>query len=365
MRRRTDLDEEDEEHTKRGRMDDSLSLVTVSETSTALTTIRTEEKVPRMTGRRSDLLAQNMCLTGHEGAVFAISFDSTGTNLCSASFDSKIYLWEVFGECKNYNLLAGHKNAVLDVKWFNNGSSHIVSASADKTVGLWDANKGVRLRKLTDHSAIVNCCAIAKSNITTFASGSDDCTAVSWDIRTRKPVQTLYHDYQVTSIAMSHSGQDLYTGGIDNVIRRFDLRMHETPTMSLEPEGHGDIVTGLALSPDGNFLLSNSMDSTLRCWDVRPFILEGSSRQVAGFDGVHHGAEKNLLKCAWSPDQEMISCGSADRVVHIWDASNARPLYLLGGHKGSVNDVIFHPTQPIVASCGSDKTIYLGELAVE
>jgi Prp8 binding protein len=28
-----------------------------------------------------------------------------------------------------------------------------------------------------------------------------------------------------------------------------------------------------------------------------------------------------------------------------------------------VNDVVFHPTEPIVASCGSDKKIFLGELA--
>lgn len=38
-------------------------------------------------------------------------------------------------------------------------------------------------------------------------------------------------------------------------------------------------------------------------------------------------------------------------------------MYYLPGHKGSVNDVIFHPTDSIVASCGSDKQIYLGELS--
>lgn len=29
--------------------------------------------------------------------------------------------------------------------------------------------------------------------------------------------------------------------------------------------------------------------------------------------GVHHGAEKLLLKCAWSPDQDFVTAGSADR----------------------------------------------------
>ena len=33
------------------------------------------------------------------------------------------------------------------------------------------------------------------------------------------------------------------------------------------------------------------------------------------------------------------------------------------GHKGIVNDVIFHPTQPIIASAGVDSSIYLGEIS--
>lgn len=47
-------------------------------------------------------------------------------------------LWDVYGECRNYNVLAGHKNAVLEVQWTYD-SAHVVSASADKTVGVWDA----------------------------------------------------------------------------------------------------------------------------------------------------------------------------------------------------------------------------------
>lgn len=52
------------------------------------------------------------------------------------------------------------------------------------------------------------------------------------------------------------------------------------------------------------------------------------------------------------------------RIVHIWDSESAKQLYFLPGHKGSVNDVIFSPCNSnIVASCGSDKNIFLGELS--
>ena len=127
-------------------------------------------------------------------------------------------LWEVYGDCKNYNVLSGHKNAVVEVKWIP-ATPHIVSASADKTVALWDANKGTRIRKYSDHTGVVNCIAMAQHFHTVFASGSDDCTAVVWDTRNKRAVHSLYHDFQITSVAMSHDGQNIFTGGIDNIVR--------------------------------------------------------------------------------------------------------------------------------------------------
>jgi len=32
------------------------------------------------------------------------------------------------------------------------------------------------------------------------------------------------------------------------------------------------------------------------------------------------------------------------------------------GHTATVNEVDFHPTEPIIGSCSSDKKIYLGEI---
>lgn len=54
---------------------------------------------------------------------------------------------------------------------------------------------------------------------------------------------------------------------------------------------------------------------------------------------AQHGGEKNLLKCAWSPDGEMVSAGSSDQAVHIWDEPSTQELYFLPGHTGSVNEV--------------------------
>lgn len=128
-----------------------------------------------------------------------------------------IVLWNVLGENENYNVLRGHKNAVIQVQWYSAGS--ILSASADKTVAIWDANRGNRIRKFTEHTAIVNTCAAARDNELRIASGSDDCTAILWDPRTKNSIDTIYHDYQLCSVTFSHDGNFLFTAGIDNIIR--------------------------------------------------------------------------------------------------------------------------------------------------
>jgi len=56
---------------------------------------------------------------------------------------------------------------------------------------------------------------------------------------------------------------------------------------------------------------------------------------------------QNLLRVAWSPDGGQVSAGSGDRFVYIWDTTSRRILYKLPGHSGSVNEVDFHPFEPI------------------
>jgi Prp8 binding protein len=50
--------------------------------------------------------------------------------------------------------------------------------------------------------------------------------------------------------------------------------------------------------------------------------------------------------------------------VLIWNTNTGEAVYCLPGHKGSVNDVHFHPSEPIILSCSSDKKMFLGELAM-
>ena len=104
------------------------------------------------------------------------------------------------------------------------------------------------------------------------------------------------------------------------------------------------------------------MSFVVKVWDVKPFSAN-SNRCLRELTGAPHGFENNLLKAAWSPGSgARIAAGSGDRTVMVWDVESSKPIYKLPGHKGCVNEVDFHPKEPIIASCSSDRQIYFGEL---
>lgn len=189
-------------------------------------------------------------------------------------------------------------------------------------------------------------------------SGSDDGTVKIWDTRESKYLRSFKVGHQVMSVAFSKSNDFVFVGGLDNAIRAINLRTCQVEYSLL---AHTDTVTGLSLSNKGDYLLSNGMDSTVRMWDVRPYVASGN-RMVRLFTGASHNFEKNLLRCGWSGDDSLVTAGSADRTVNIWEADTGKLKHRLGGHTGSVNDVQMHPTQSIVASCASDSTVCIGEL---
>lgn len=311
----------------------------------------TKEGVPRT----SSLAAPIMLLTGHASGVYCMKFSPDGAAIASGSHDKEIFLWRTSEECQNYMVLRGHKNAVLDLHWMTDGSQ-ILSASPDCTLRVWDATTGKQVKRMAEHQSFVNSCCPARRGPPLVVSGSDDFTAKLWDLRERNSLQTFEDQYQICAVAFADAGDKVYTGGIDNVVKVWDLRKGE---VVLSLPGHADTVTGMSVSPDGAYLLTNSMDCTLRVWDLRPYAPENRCLKV--FQGHMHNLEKNLLKCAWSPDGSRVTAGSADRMVYIWDTTTRRILYKLPGHKGSVNEAVFHPREPIIGSCSSDKQIYLGE----
>lgn len=239
----------------------------------------------------------------------------------------------------------------------------------------WDLTSGTRIRRYVGHEEIINTMDISRRGEELIVSGSDDSSIGIWDPRSKNAVDYIPTEFPITAVAISEAGNEIYTGGIDNDIRVYDLRKKSVVYSML---GHTDTIMSLRVSPDSQSLVSYSMDATVKSWDIRPFA--PTERHIRTFDGASMGIEKNLMGASWDSEGKKIAAASGDGSVVVWSSETGKLAYKLPGHKGTVNCAEFAPgKEPIcestsihsleafelilvVLSASSDKTMLLGEL---
>ncbi|KAK2198169.1 bifunctional WD40-YVTN repeat-like-containing domain superfamily/WD40 repeat/WD40-repeat-containing domain superfamily/G-protein beta WD-40 repeat/WD40 repeat [Babesia duncani] len=161
-----------------------------------------------------------LLLTGHEGEVYCLEFSPDGNTLATSGRDANILLFQVFGDCTNYAVFTGHKNAVLELHWGGKQGEYLYSCSADYTAALWDVEYRKRACRFAGHSGIVNSCFPARHAIGgCLVTGSDDGTVKIWDNRSKRFASSIQHDFQVLSVCTDLQGNRIYSGCLDNLIR--------------------------------------------------------------------------------------------------------------------------------------------------
>ncbi|MDZ8082076.1 MAG: ribosome assembly protein 4, partial [Nostoc sp. DcaGUA01] len=127
-------------------------------------------------------------LEGHSSSVISVGFSPDGKTLASASADKTIKLWDV-STGKAIKTLTGHSSSVYSVGFSPDGKT-LASGSEDKTIKLWDVSTGKAIKTLTGHSSSVISVGFSPDG-KTLASGSEDKTIKLWDVSTGKAIKTL------------------------------------------------------------------------------------------------------------------------------------------------------------------------------
>jgi WD40 repeat protein len=153
---------------------------------------------------------------------------------------------------------------------------------------------------------------------------------------------------RVIALPQSATGE-VAIGFSDNMIRIFDEDLH----LKSEWMAHENSVFALRYTADGRFLLSGSRDARLKVWDVR-------NGYALHTEIVAHMFAINDLD--FSPDKKHFVTCSLDKTIKVWDAEEFRLLKVIdrarhGGHRTSVNKVLWTSHQDQLVSASDDRTI--------
>ncbi|WZZ21878.1 hypothetical protein YC2023_123265 [Brassica napus] len=256
--------------------------------------------------------------------------------LVAGGTDGFIHCWKaVDGLTDLFDLTGFQKEKTKFRLWEHEGPitslaldmTSIFSGSWDMSVRIWDRSSFKCIKTLR-HSDWVWGLAPHETSIA-CAAGSD---VYIWDISSETPEAIIHdaHEGNTYSLARSHSGDFLFTGGEDGGIKMFEIRKHGNETsVVLISQWMPHTGPVYSLSFEFPWLVSASGDGKLALIDVRKLLKTNrrglpkrvSSRIVEPPQRMLHGFGSNLFSVDVGCDR--IVCGGEEGVVRIWNFTQA------------------------------------------
>jgi len=286
-------------------------------------------------------------LKGHSGTVLTVKFNVEGNYCLSGGQDKIIRLWNPHKAIciKTY---PGHGYEVTDIA-VSMDNSRFASCGGDRSPFLWDVSTGRVIRKFRGHESTVNCVRFNKvqEENTTLVSASYDRSVRIWDLKSNSidPIQTLSEAKDsVTSLFLTD--YEIISGSVDGKIRNYDIRAG-----ILRVDVVNQPITSINLSHDGNCILVGCLNNSVR-------LIDKSSGELLSTYLGHKNTTYKIDSCLSNDDAYVIS-GSEDNNIYIWDLVEATSVLTLKGHFGPVCGLAYHPTENMLLSSSADGTVRL------
>ncbi|XP_008785435.1 serine-threonine kinase receptor-associated protein isoform X2 [Phoenix dactylifera] len=260
----------------------------------------------------------------------------------------------------------GHSRPVVDLFYspVTPDGFFLISASKDASPMLRNGETGDWIGTFEGHKGAVWSCCL-DTNALRAASGSADFSAKIWDALTGDELHSFEHKHIVRTCAFSEDTHLLLTGGVEKMLRIFNLNRPDAPPREVD-KSPGSIRTVAWLHSDQT-ILSSCTDiggvSAEVSQDGR-YITTADGSSVKFWDANHFGLVKsyNMPCTVESASLEpkfgnRFIAGGEDLWVHVFDFHSGEQITCNKGHHGPVHCVRFSPMGKSYASGSEDGTI--------
>ncbi|ANB13543.1 Pac1p [Sugiyamaella lignohabitans] len=289
-------------------------------------------------------------IKAHTKSVLDIDFGGPSRDeilLASCSSDLTIKIWDPSNDYSNVRTLTGHDHTISSVRFTPSGT-HLISASRDKTIRIWEVKSGYSIKTIHGHSEWVRSISVSLDGNYILSGGIDQSARISSFSTGEGKLQFIGHDHVIEHVVFapksaypylaalegleqpvtsiySPSFEYVATASRDKTIKIWNSRQELIATLV----GHENWVRAIEFHPGGKYLLSVSDDKSIRCWD-----LSQQGRCVKTIQEAHH----HFVSCIkWAPpaasvDEDpatstnldlknmrgLIATGSVDLEIKVW-----------------------------------------------
>lgn len=280
-------------------------------------------------------------LKGHTNAINCLAFTPAGNYLASASNDLSIKIWD-FTTHACVRTLRGHDHTISAVCFIPSNNiipsgddsvnmdvaaaktKHLLSASRDFTVKLWDMETGFCDNTFSDHSDWVRTLAVRNHDGGLWASSGNDQVIYVYDSATNGKIAELRgHEHVVEDI--SFIKEEAFPKS--SALSSNDSKQKETVR---------------------DYLASCSRDRSVRLWSI-------STESCVAVFTAHENWVKGVVI---HPSGNYVISGGDDRTIRVFDIKANRCLRTLeNAHSHFISSLDMHHTLPIMVSGGTDQVL--------
>ena len=291
-----------------------------------------------------------------------------------------------------------HHTAPVNSLDFTKDGERLLSSGDDHRICLYSTTQGTleKLRQDNAHGATL--ARFTHDPLSIIAASPMDHAIRYISLHDEKILRTFRgHARAITSLEMSPKEDILVSASMDDTIRLWDLRQTNCQAvMRFQGGGHRPAV---AFDPQGMIFAAAICGGRVKLFDVRAcdkgsfltftlhelgatsfsgikFSNDGNHLLVGTTHGAHalvdsfkgnvvhkfsgHKAELGLpLEACFSPNADIVLCGSDDGGIHRWETRTGKELPVLRQHKLPVTAIRCNPTRMMFASADTAVALWL------
>jgi len=294
----------------------------VSADTTLFAMAAEEPSLPRIQMRMRRLLR------GHLAKIYAMHWAADKRHLVSASQDGKLILWDAYTTNK-VHAIPLRSSWVMTCAYAPSGNL-VACGGLDNICSVYnlrskDGNGIKGARELSAHSGYLSCCRFIDDRRIVTSSG--DMTCMLWDIEAGARITEFSdHTGDVMSLSLAPNQNTFVSGACDATAKLWDIRTGKATQTFV---GHESDINAVQFFPNGDAFATGSDDASCRLFDIR------ADRELNTF--AHDTILCGITSVAFSASGRLLFGGYDDYTCNIWDTLKGERVGVLIGHENRVS----------------------------